>query len=124
MFTDSDSDAHVLREIRGRAIDLTKERGLYNHYVQVAGGEGNVERAVAVSPNEWRLKSREVVVYRESLRQVRTRETKRDGGGFLTVVRRQLRQECHQCLRSRHNQSNISTMPQAMQPNVRGVSIA
>ena len=34
------------------AIDLTKERGVYNLYVQVAGGEGNVERADDVSPNE------------------------------------------------------------------------
>ena len=34
------------------AIDLTKERGVYNLYVQVAGGEGNVERAVDVSSNE------------------------------------------------------------------------
>ena len=37
------------------AIDLTKERGVYNLYVQVAGGEGNVERAVAVSPNEMEV---------------------------------------------------------------------
>ena len=34
------------------AIDLTKERGVYNLYVQVAGGDGSVERAVDVSPNE------------------------------------------------------------------------
>ena len=34
------------------AIDLTKERGVYNFYVQLAGGEGNVERAVDVSRNE------------------------------------------------------------------------
>ena len=34
------------------AIDLTKERGVYNICVEVAGGEGNVERAVDVSPNE------------------------------------------------------------------------
>ena len=33
------------------AIDLTKERGVYNLYVQVAGGDGSVERAVDVSPN-------------------------------------------------------------------------
>ena len=37
------------------AIDLTKERGVYNLYVQVAGGEGNVERAVDVSPNEMEV---------------------------------------------------------------------
>ena len=37
-------------------------------------------------------------------------------------VRKQLRQECHQCLRSRHKQSKMSTMPQAMQPIVRGVN--
>ena len=29
------------------AIDLTKERGVYNLYVPVAGGDGNVEQAVA-----------------------------------------------------------------------------
>ena len=34
------------------AIDLTKERGVYSLHVQVAGGEGNVESAVDVSPNE------------------------------------------------------------------------
>ena len=33
------------------AIDLTKERGVSNLYVQVAGGDGKVERAVDVSPN-------------------------------------------------------------------------
>ena len=35
------------------AINLTKERGeyKYNLCVQVAGGDGNVERAVDVSPN-------------------------------------------------------------------------
>ena len=37
------------------AIDLTKERGVYNLYVQVAGGEGTVERAVDVSPNEMEV---------------------------------------------------------------------
>ena len=37
------------------AIDLTKERGVYNLYVQVAGGDGNVERAVDVSPNEMEV---------------------------------------------------------------------
>ena len=44
-----------MSNIRGSwngAIDLTKERGVHNLYVQVAGGEGNVERAVDVSPNE------------------------------------------------------------------------
>ena len=34
------------------AIDLTKERGVYNLYFQVAGGEGNVQRAVDISPND------------------------------------------------------------------------
>ena len=34
------------------AIDLTKERGVYNLYVQVAGGDGNIGQAVDVSPNE------------------------------------------------------------------------
>ena len=33
-------------------IDLTKERGVYNLYVQVAGGDGNVGQTVYVSPNE------------------------------------------------------------------------
>ena len=37
------------------AIDLTKERGVYNLYVQVASGEGNVERGVDVSPNEMEV---------------------------------------------------------------------
>ena len=37
------------------AIDLTKERGVYNLYVQVAGGDGSVERAVDVSPNEMEV---------------------------------------------------------------------
>ena len=47
------------------AIDLTKELGVYNLYVQLAGGEGNVERAVDVSPNEL-----EFEVERGGLRQV------------------------------------------------------
>ena len=37
------------------AIDLTKERGVYNLCVQVAGGDGSVERAVDVSPNEMEV---------------------------------------------------------------------
>ena len=37
------------------AIDLTKERGVYNLHVQVAGGEGNEERAFDVSPNEMEV---------------------------------------------------------------------
>ena len=37
------------------AIDLTKERGVYNLYVQVAGSDGSVERAVDVSPNEMEV---------------------------------------------------------------------
>ena len=37
------------------AIVSTKERGVYNLYVQVAGGERNVERAVDVSPNEMEV---------------------------------------------------------------------
>ena len=39
------------------AIDLTKERGVYTLYVQVAGGGGNVERAVDVSPNEMEVEA-------------------------------------------------------------------
>ena len=34
---------------------VTKERGVYNLYVQVAGGDGSVERAVDVSPNEMEV---------------------------------------------------------------------
>ena len=41
------------------AIDLTKERGVYNLHVQVAGGDGSgtgcVERAVDVNPNEMEV---------------------------------------------------------------------
>ena len=37
------------------AVDLTKERGVYNLCVQVAGGGGSVERAVDVSPNEMEV---------------------------------------------------------------------
>ena len=40
------------------AIDLTKERGVYNLYVQVAGGEGNIGQAADVadvSPNEMEV---------------------------------------------------------------------
>ena len=37
------------------AIDLTKERGVYNLYVQVAGGDGNIGQAVDVSPNEMEV---------------------------------------------------------------------
>ena len=44
-----------LRQSWDGAIDLTKERGVYNLYVQVAGGDGNVERAVDVSPNEMEV---------------------------------------------------------------------
>ena len=37
------------------AIVLTKERGVYNLYVQVAGGDGNIGQAVDVSPNEMEV---------------------------------------------------------------------
>ena len=37
------------------AIDLTKERGLHNLYVQVAGVDGSIEQAVDVSPNEMEV---------------------------------------------------------------------
>ena len=37
------------------AIDLTKERGVYNVYVPVAGGDGNIGQAVDVSPNEMEV---------------------------------------------------------------------
>ena len=37
------------------AIDLMKERGVYNFCVQVAGGDGNVGQAVDVSPNEMKV---------------------------------------------------------------------
>ena len=34
---------------------FAKERGVYNLYVQVAGGDGSVDRAVDVSPNEMEV---------------------------------------------------------------------
>ena len=37
---------------------LTKERGVYNLYVQVAGGDGNVGQAIDVSPNEMEVDER------------------------------------------------------------------
>ena len=37
------------------AIDLTKERGVYNLYVQVAGGDGSIGQAVDLSPNEMEV---------------------------------------------------------------------
>ena len=37
------------------AIDQTKERGVYNLYVQVAGGDGIIGKAVDVSPNEMEV---------------------------------------------------------------------
>ena len=43
------------------AIDLTMERGVYNLNVQVAGGDGSVERAVDVSPMKWRLTNQAIV---------------------------------------------------------------
>ena len=71
-------------------------------------------------PMNWRLKSREVVVYRElsADEPVRPREMGVPSDGGEEAV-----QECHHCMRSRHKQSKMSTMPQAMQPVVRGVSI-
>ena len=112
-FTDSDSDAACGSRKLVSNIDLTKERGVYNLYVQVAGGEGNVERAVDDSTNEM-----EVEVERGS------RVSGRPPAGFLTVVRRRFRQEVPPVAwRSRHKQNKMSTMPQAMQSVVRGVSI-
>ena len=37
------------------AIDLTKERGVYNLYIQVAGGDGNIGQAIDVIPNEMEV---------------------------------------------------------------------
>ena len=34
---------------------MTKERGVYNLYVQVAGGDGSIEQAVDGSPNEMEV---------------------------------------------------------------------
>ena len=52
-------------------IDLTKEGGVYNLYVQVAGGEGHVERAVDVSPREKKVEvERGSPVWEGGLRQV------------------------------------------------------
>ena len=77
---------------------MTKERGVYNLCVQEAG-EGNVERAVDVSPNEMEV---EVDRGRASggLQQVNPQDRERNDR--VLTVRRQSRQECHQCLRSRH----------------------
>ena len=43
------------------AIDLTKERGVYNLYVQVGGGDGNVGQAVDVNPNEMEVDEQAIV---------------------------------------------------------------
>ena len=58
--TNSDSNAHVFsKSLRATfvngAIDLTKERGVYNLYVRVAGGDGNVGQAVDASPNDMEV---------------------------------------------------------------------
>ena len=58
------------QQSRNGAIDLTKERGVYNLHVQVAGGEGNMERAVDVSPNEKEVEVERGSRVSESLRQV------------------------------------------------------
>ena len=84
----------------------------------MAGGDGSVERAVDVRPNEMEV---DESGHRASGgpaagEPARPRE-------ILMVVRRQLRRECHQCLRSRHRQNRMSTTLRAMQPIVRGVSI-
>ena len=55
---------------RNGAIDLTKERGVYNLYGQVAGGEGNGERAVDVSPNEMEVEVERGCRVSVGLRQV------------------------------------------------------
>ena len=104
------------------AIDLTKARGVYNLSFQVAGGEGNVERSVDVSPNEMDVaveRGSHVSEKASASEPVRPREmgVPSDGG------ERQLSQECQLCLRSRHKPSKMSSVPQAMQPIVRGVSI-
>ena len=39
------------------------------------------------------------------------------------VERRQLRQECQKCLRSRHGHSKMSTMPRVTELIVRGESV-
>ena len=62
------------------AIDLTKERGVYNLYVQVAGGEGTVERAVDVSPNEMEVEVERGRRVSGGLRQVNPQD--RDGRAF------------------------------------------
>ena len=117
-FVTSDDSSHLTWN---GAIDWTKERGVYNLYVHVAGGEGNVKQAVDVSLNEMEVDESGSRVS-GSLRQVNPKDTER-WACFLTVVRRQWREECHQCLRSRHKLSKMSTVPQAMQPIVCGVSI-
>ena len=47
------------------AIDLTKERGVYNLCVQVAGGDGSIEQAVDASPMKWRSMS-QVILHRRA----------------------------------------------------------
>ena len=44
-----------LQHSRNGAIGLTKERGVYNLYVHEAGGDGNVDRTVDVSPNDMEV---------------------------------------------------------------------
>ena len=98
-----------------RAIDLTKERGVYNLFVQVAGGDGNVERPVDVSPNEMEVDetgSRAL----GGLRQVNDEDREKlalpsDGGDEAVAPR-------VPPVRSKPTQAE-----QAMQPIVRGVNI-
>ena len=58
------------------AIDLAKERGVYNLYVQVAGGDGNVGQAVDVSPNEMEVDESQAIVHRGAFGRW-TRKTER-----------------------------------------------
>ena len=106
---------------RNGAIDLTKERGVYNLYVQVAGGDGSVELAVDVSPNEMEVdeSGHRAPGGPSAGEPVRPREigVPSDGGEEAVAL------ECHQCLQSRHRQSRMSTTLRAMQPIVRAVSI-
>ena len=80
-------------------------------------------RAVDVSPNEMEVEVERGSRVSGRLRQVNPKDREK-WPCLLTVVRRKLHEECHQCLRSRYKQSKMSTMPQAMQLTVRGVSVS
>ena len=102
------------------AIDLTKERGVYNLHVQVAGGDGNIGQAVDVSPNDMEVdESGHRASGPSAGESVRPREmgVPSDGGEEVIAPR------VPPVLRSRHRQSKKSTTLKAMQPIVHGANI-